>query len=141
MSLEARVSQVVARVGDAQIAVFNKHAKKYREQKKFGCSKNIGSKKTGNKKKLRLRKQKKSGSKKIGNKKNQEQKICNTDCIDSTQAVLRYGVCNLSCGCARYIRFPPQSSTIHHNISFLTLHHNRLSIICNTYPTEALCSA
>jgi len=69
MSLEARVSQVVARVGDAQIAVFNKHAKKYREQKKFGCSKNIGSKKNWEQKKIAL-----AQAKKIGLKKDRQQK-------------------------------------------------------------------
>jgi len=51
MSLEARVSQVVARVGVKRIAVFKKHAKKISGTKKvwvfkkYSGSKNIGSKK------------------------------------------------------------------------------------------------
>ena len=70
MSLEARVSQVVARVGVKQIAVFKKHAKKYREQKKFGCSKNIRVQKRSGAKKIALAQAKKIKSKKFESKKN-----------------------------------------------------------------------
>jgi len=65
MSLEARVSQVVARVGVKRIAVFKKHAKKIPGTKKVWVFKKYsGSKKIGSKKNCAC-----------ASKKNQEQKI------------------------------------------------------------------
>ena len=99
MSLEARVSQVVARVGVKRIAVFKKHAKKISGTKKIWVFKKYsGSKKIGSKKNATLiaKKMCKRSCKKNCNtdcKKIKSKKICKCACIALVQAVLR--VCGL----------------------------------------------
>ena len=161
MSLEAKVSQVVARVGVKQIAVFKKHAKKTGNKKSLGVQKRSGAKKMQHclQKKCASAVAKHREQKKCNPhcKKIKSKKICKCACIALVQAVLRVcglqvvlhvcslqsvlRVCKLSCERPRYTHQPPHTSTIPHNMSFSYQHHNRPSIICNTYPTDALCSA
>ena len=97
MSLETKVSQVVARVGVKQIAVFKKHAKKTGNKKSLGVQKTSGAKKMQHclQKKCASAVAKHREQKKCNPhcKKIKSKKICKCACIALVQVVLRvYGL-------------------------------------------------